>query len=107
METDAEENKEEELVSHDFQKIPDPGRNSQNQTIKTKFIMAASKLAETWSQTENCIDDGGFLPRLARSWKIDYGEMVETRAVFRFAQFRKRRDVGHVTSKLKVAFSVC
>ena len=56
--------------------------------------MAASKLAETWSQTENCIDDGGFLPRLARSRKIDYGEMVETRAVFRFAQFRKRRDVA-------------
>ena len=91
METDAEGNKDEELVSHDFQKIPDQGRNSQNQTIKTKFIMAASKLAETWSQTENCIDDGRFLPRLVQSRKIDYGEMVETRDVFRFAQFRKRR----------------
>ena len=38
METDAEENKDEELVSHDFQKIPDQGRNSQNQTIKPKFM---------------------------------------------------------------------
>ena len=66
--------------------------------------MTASKLAETWSQTENCIDDGGFLPRLARSWKIDYGEMVETRAVFKFAQFRKRHDVVHVTSMLSRIF---
>lgn len=44
--------------------------------------MAESKLAPTWSQTENCIDNGGFLPRLAWSLKIDYREMVKGR--FRF-----------------------
>lgn len=38
--------------------------------------MARSKLAAAWSQTENCIDDGGFLPRLAWSLKIDYLKMV-------------------------------
>ena len=54
--------------------------------------MAESKLAPTWSQTENCIDDGGFLPRLAWSLKIDYREMVKGR--FRFIH-SLRRDARH------------
>ena len=40
--------------------------------------MAGSKLAATWSQTGNCIDDGRFLPCLARSLEIDYVELVRS-----------------------------
>ena len=54
--------------------------------------MAGSKLALTWSQTENCIDDGGFLPRLAWSLKIDYREMVKGIDSDSYIQFKTRRE---------------
>ena len=54
--------------------------------------MAGSKLAPTWSQTENCIDDGGFLPRLAWSRKIDYREMVKGIDSDSYIQFKTRRE---------------
>ena len=57
--------------------------------------MAWSKLAAAWSQTENCIDDGGFLPRLAWRRKIDYLKMVrgtdsdETSTLFNMQKFER------------------
>ncbi len=62
--------------------------------------MAGSKLAAAWSQTENCIDDGGFLPRLAQSLKIDYLKMVrgtdsdETSTLFNMQKFENSSPFG-------------